>query len=174
MDENRFEEILVKNLTETENRINKSVNEKIETILVKKLTETEERINKRIDDSHKYLEQKIDNVQANLEQKLEDSHKYLEQKIDDVKVSLEEKINDSHKYLEQKIIDNGFYFEHTYGEKISAIFDKLQLNDDLKKIDEKENKKIQKQIEKNSAELMSHELRISKIEKEINSKKVKI
>ena len=115
MDEKRFEEILVKNLAETENRINKGVDEKIETILVKKLTETEKRINKRIDDSHRYLEQKINNVQAN---------------------------------LEQKIIDNGFYFEHTYGEKISAIFDKLQLNDDLKKIDEKENKRIQKQIEK--------------------------
>ena len=141
MDEKKFEEILVKNLTQTEKKMEKIMDEKIETVLVKNLAETENRINSRMDERITTLERKMD------------------QKYD---------------LLEQKIIDNGFYFEHTYGEKISAIFDKLQLNNDLKQIEDAESKQIQKQIENNSAKLFSHEIRISKIEKEINSKKIKI
>lgn len=48
--------------------------------------------------------------------------------------------------MEQKRIDDNFYFEHTYGEKISIIFDKLQLMDDIKNKKIKKNKNIERKL----------------------------
>lgn len=167
MDEKRFEEILVTKLEEV-------LVPRLENVLDKRFSESEERIKteiyKKMDENDERLERKIDKKLEYLENKIDENREYLENKIDENREYLENKIDENHKYLEKKIVDNAFYFEHTYGEKISAIFDKLQLNDDLKKIENEENEKIQEQIEKNSAKLMSHELRISALEKKFNSK----
>ena len=71
--------------------------------------------------------------------------------------------------MEQKRIDDNFYFEHTYGEKISIIFDKLQLMDDIKKIEDRENQKYREKIDHVEDVLMSYDFRISKLEKKVNS-----
>lgn len=67
--------------------------------------------------------------------------------------------------MEQKRIDDNFYFEHTYGEKISIIFNKLQLMDDIKEQENKENQKYKNKIEHNEDVLAMHDFRISKLEK---------
>ena len=60
----------------------------------------------------------------------------------------------------------GCYFEENYGRKISAIFDKLQLNDQMKDIEKAE---LDKYIENNVARLISHNVRITKLENAVNS-----
>ena len=62
------------------------------------------------------------------------------------------------------------YFEHVYGEKIMAIFDKLQSIDDIRNLDKEDQEKLKNQIELNSAKIMMHDSRISKLENVFNSK----
>ena len=69
--------------------------------------------------------------------------------------------------IEEKIIDNNFYFEEKYGKKIDAMFEKIMMDDQKndKKFDEYENYKAL-----NNKRLLSHEVRITNLEKAVNSK----
>lgn len=92
--------------------------------------------------------------------------KMMDDKIQDNNYKIFEYFEERFNKLEQKIIDNGFYFEEHYGKKIDIIFEKLQFNDQIKSI---ENKKLEKYKKHNDTLLMSHEVRITNLEKAVNS-----
>ena len=102
-----------------------------------------------------------------MDKKIKENNVVLFDEIDKI---IDHKIDKRFDQIEQRRIDDNFYFEHKYWDKISIIFDKLQLNDDLKKIDDEKNKKLEQRVERNSAQLMLHGNRISNLEKVVNSK----
>ena len=108
----------------------------------------------------------VEEMDKRIDEKLEQNNKMLIERMD----GRFDEVNHKFEQMEQKRIDDNFYFEHTYGEKISIIFDKLQLMDDIKKIEEKETQKYRKKVEHNGDVLALHDFRISKLEKKINSK----
>ena len=61
------------------------------------------------------------------------------------------------------------YLEYTYGEKISAIFDKIQSMEEIMIRNEKENQKYREVVDHHSDILYSHDFRISNIEKKVSS-----
>lgn len=77
-----------------------------------------------------------------------------------------EKIDENFKKVDEKIIDSNFYFEENYGRKIDIIFEKLQLEDEKEDVKIKEFEKFKNQ---NNAKLLSHDVRITKLEKVVNS-----
>lgn len=107
----------------------------------------------------------MNNQFIEIEEKMNKRFIETEEKI----VDLEKRMNKRFDEIEQQRIDDNFYFEHKYWDKISIIFDKLQLNDDIKKIEDERNLKLQQKVEKNSAKLMSLDFRVSKLEKNVNS-----
>ena len=124
---------------------------KFEELLIKNNTnliaEMDKRMDKRFEENNKMIIEEID--------------KRMDKRFDEVNKRFEQ--------MEQKRIDDNFYFEHTYGEKISIIFDKLQLMEDIKKIEDKENQKYRKKVDHIEDMLMSYDFRISKLEKKVNS-----
>ena len=111
------------------------------------------------------LEGKFDGLEGRFDG-LEGRFNGLEGRFDILERNMEQRLAE----VEQKRIDDNFYFEHKYWDKISIIFDKLKLNDDLKKIEEQKNIKLQEKVENNSAKLMSLDFRVSQLEKNVNSK----
>ena len=77
-----------------------------------------------------------------------------------------EKIDENFKKVDEKIIDSNFYFEENYGRKIDIIFEKLQLEDEKEDVKIKEFEEFKNQ---NNAKLLSHDVRITKLEKVVNS-----
>ena len=77
-----------------------------------------------------------------------------------------EKIDENFKNVNEKIIDSNFYFEENYGRKIDIIFEKLQLEDEKEDVKIKEFEEFKSQ---NNAKLLSHDVRITKLEKVVNS-----
>ena len=77
-----------------------------------------------------------------------------------------EKIDEKFKKVDEKIIDSNFYFEENYGRKIDIIFEKLQLEDEKKDVKIKEFEEFKSQ---NNAKLLSHDVRITNLEKVVNS-----
>lgn len=77
-----------------------------------------------------------------------------------------EKIDENFKNVNEKIIDSNFYFEENYGRKIDIIFEKLQLEDEKEDVKIKEFEEFKNQ---NNAKLLSHDVRITKLEKVVNS-----
>ena len=61
------------------------------------------------------------------------------------------------------------YLEYTYGEKISAIFDKIQSMEEIMLRNEKENQKYRERVDHHSDILYSHDFRISGLEKKVSS-----
>ena len=82
---------------------------------------------------------------------------------------LETKMNEKMDKLETKIIDNGCYFEVTYGEKIDAIFERLQINDDTSIKEKRDYEKFKKKLEHNDIILASYDFRIQKLEQQVNA-----
>lgn len=144
MDKKDFEEILVKNnqnlIEGIDKKVNITIEQKIKENNVVLLDEIDKKIDQKIDKRFKEIDKKFAQIDKRFDQ------------------------------IEQRRIDDNFYFEHKYWDKISIIFDKLQLNDDLKKLDDEKNKKLEQRVERNSAQLMLQGNRISKLEKVINSK----
>ena len=120
----------------------------------------------------KVLDEKIDRVEKKLD-RIEERLDRIEERLDRVEERLDrveerlDKVEGENKTLYEKIVDMGFYFEETYGSKISAIFDKLQLIDEKQSI---QKEKIKKHLNHNDALLMSHDIRITNLEKVVNSK----
>ena len=113
---------------------------------------------KTLSDGQNKMEQKLNEMEQN---RIEDN-KNIEEKFN--------KVNQKLNKMEQNRIDDNFYFEQKYYDKISIIFDKLQLNDELKDSEKDETKKLQDQVEKNSANIMQHEFKIARLEKLVKSK----
>lgn len=120
--------------------------------------------------NQKLIEMMDIKVENNNQKLIEEMDKRMDSKIKNNNKQLIEEMNRRFDEMEQKRIDDNFYFEHTYWDKISIIFDKLQLMEEKHELEKAETEKIQQKIENNSAKLMSHDFRISKLEQNINSK----
>ena len=90
----------------------------------------------------------------------------MEVKNNKLKQEIFEKIDEKFKKVDEKIIDSNFYFEENYGRKIDIIFEKLQLEDEKKDVKIKEFEEFKSQ---NNAKLLSHDVRITNLEKVVNS-----
>ena len=152
MDEKRFEEILERNNEKIINSLKKDTEEKLsglEKRTEEKLSGLEKRTEKKLNGLEKRTEEKLSGLEKRTEEKLNVLEKRMEKRFDEI---------------EQKRIDDNFYFEHKYWDKISIIFDKLQLNDDIKKTEDERNLKLEQKVENNSSKLMSLDFRVSKLE----------
>ena len=141
MDEKRFEEILERNNEKIINSLKKDTEEKLSGL--------EKRTEEKLSGLEKRTEKKLNGLEKRTEEKLNVLEKRMEKRFDEI---------------EQKRIDDNFYFEHKYWDKISIIFDKLQLNDDIKKTEDERNLKLEQKVENNSSKLMSLDFRVSKLE----------
>jgi len=112
----------------------------------------------------------VEILENNNQNLIKEMDRRMADKIKDNNKMLIEMMDRRFNEMEQKRIDDNFYFEHTYWDKISIIFDKLQLMEEKHELEKAEAEKIQQKIEHNSAKLMSHDFRISKLEPNINSK----
>ena len=114
------------------------------------------------------VESRLDNVETRLD-KVENRMDSLENRMDNLDqniIILNQKIIESERNQNRKLA----YFEHVYGEKIAAIFDKLKLNDDIRDSEKLDQEKLKKEIELSSAKILMHDYRISKLEKNVSSK----
>lgn len=140
----------------------------------------EQTLDKRFDEYDKKMDNRFESYDKKLERMFEENNKKLialindsaetilaitNKKIDD----LDKKIDENYEKLEQKIIDNNFYLERTYGDKIDAMFEKIMMMDKMKYDDHKEIKNLDKRIDYNHTVLGSHDIRITKLEKEAAS-----
>lgn len=141
IDEKRFIEILENN--------NKKIFEKFDQI-DKRFEQVDERFNQ--------MDKKFDKKIGKLEIKMNENMSKLETKI-----------NGNVDKLETKIIDNGCYFEVTYGQKIDAIFEKLQINDETLVKEKQDYERFKKRFEHNDTILASHDIRIHKLEQQVNA-----
>ena len=140
MDERKFEELLLKN---NDNLIQR-MDIKFEDMLIK----NNETLMKKMDE-------KIDKA-------LIKNNETLMKKI---KKEINLEIIESEKRQNSKLA----YLEYTYGEKISAIFDKIQSMEEIMIRNEKENQKYREVVDHHSDILYSHDFRISNIEKKVSS-----
>ena len=144
MDERKFEELLLKN---NDNLIQK-MDIKFEDMLIK----NNETLMKKMDEK---IDEKIDKA-------LSKNNEVLMKKI---KKEINFEIIESEKRQNSKLA----YLEYTYGEKISAIFDKIQSMEEIMIRNEKENQKYREVVDHHSDILYSHDFRISNIEKKVSS-----
>ena len=147
MTEERFEEILIKNnqflIQEMDKRIDKKIEEKLKK-------------------NNQYL---IQQMNERMDKKFEEFEQRMNQKFEDYEQGISKKLEEADRKLNGKLA----IFEKEYGEKISAIFDKIQLIDDIKKNTDYENQKYFERIENHDDLLYSHELRISELEDKVSS-----
>lgn len=144
MDEKKFEELLLKN---NDNLIQK-MDTKFEDMLIKNNEALMQKMDEKIDE-------KIDKA-------LSKNNEVLMKKI---KKEINLEIIESEKRQNSKLA----YLEYTYGEKISAIFDKIQSMEEIMIRNEKENQKYREVVDHHSDILYSHDFRISNIEKKVSS-----
>lgn len=144
MDEKRLVE-LMKDTVE-------SNNEKLVQMMDNKIQANNEKLVQMMDDK----------IQANNEKLVQ----IMDDKIQTNNYKIIEYFEKRFKQLEEKIIDNSFYFEEHYGKKIDIIFEKLQFNDQIKS---KEDEQLQKYKKQNDTLLISHEVRITNLEKVVNA-----
>ena len=140
MDERKFEELLLKN--------NDNLIQKMDTKFTGMLSKNNETLMQKMDE-------KIDKA-------LIKNNETLMKKI---KKEINLEIIESEKRQNSKLA----YLEYTYGEKISAIFDKIQSMEEIMIRNEKENQKYREVVDHHSDILYSHDFRISNIEKKVSS-----
>lgn len=110
----------------------------------------------------------LENNNKKIFEKFEQIDKKFE-KVDERFNDMDKKINENMEKLEIKIMDNACYFEVTYGQKIDAIFEKLQINDETLVKEKKDYEKFKKRFEHNDIILASHDFRIQKLEQQVNA-----
>ena len=111
------------------------------------------------------IQDKIDGMQDQIGG-IQDKIDGMQNQMNQFEERIDKKIYEAQRNQNRKLA----YFEHVYGGKITAIFDKLQLIDDMRNLDKEDQEKFKNQIELNSAEIMMHDSRISKLENVFNSK----
>lgn len=101
------------------------------------------------------------------------NNEYLIKEIDKAKKELKKELKKEFKKeikkSEERQNEKLAYLEFNYGEKISAIFDKIQSMEEIMKRNEKENQKYRRIVNHHSDILYSHNLRISDIENKFSS-----
>ena len=163
MDERKFEELLLKN---NDNLIQK-MDIKFEDMLIKNnetlMKKMDEKIDKALIKNNETLMQKIDKkMDEKIDNALSKNNETLMKKI---KKEINLEIIESEKRQNSKLA----YLEYTYGEKISAIFDKIQSMEEIMIRNEKKNQKYREVVDHHSDILYSHDFRISNIEKKVSS-----
>ena len=143
MEEKKFEELLLKNNQNLIQEMDKKF-EKNNQILMQE-------VDKKFKKNNQILIQEVD-------KKFDKNNQILMQEMD-------KKIEESEERQNAKLA----YLEYTYGEKISAIFDKIQSIEDIMKRNEEENKKYKKAVDRHGDILYSHDFRISKLEDKFSS-----
>ena len=129
--------------------------EKFRELLSKNNQDLMQEMNKKFEKNNQNLIQEID-------KKFEKNNEYLLQEMDK---KLDKRIKESEERQNAKLA----YLEYTYGEKISAIFDKIQSIEDVMKKSEEENQKYKKIIDRHGDILYSYDIKISKLEDKISS-----
>lgn len=104
------------------------------------------------------IEKAMQKMNITMDQKIEKAMKKMN-------TTMKNALNESEKRQNSKLA----YLEFTYGEKISAIFDKIQSIEDIMKRQEKENQKYRKSVDHHGDILYSHDFRISKLEDKVSS-----
>lgn len=129
--------------------------EKFRELLSKNNQDLMQEMNKKFEKNNQNLIQEID-------KKFEKNNEYLLQEMDK---KLDKRIKESEERQNAKLA----YLEYTYGEKISAIFDKIQSIEDGMKKREEENQKYKKIVDRQGDILYSYDIKISKLEDKISS-----
>ena len=154
MDEKRVVELMEEN------------NEKLYKVMEinnQKLVDMMDKNNEKLCELMKINNQKLANM---MDEKIEANNEKISIMIDE-KIKENNKILDKRfDQLEEKIIDNNFYFEEKYGKKIDAMFEKIMMDDEKNKAEHKE---FENYMALNNSKLLSHEVRITKLEKTVNS-----
>ena len=110
------------------------------------------------------LDEKLDQkLEEKLSVKFAENNKFL---LNEISNLLDNKISESERNQNRKFA----YFEHVYGEKISAIFDKITSIEEMLADTRVETIKNQNQIKHQDDILFEHSFRISNLEKKVNSK----
>ena len=178
MEEKKFKELLLENNKILINEIDKKTDQKIEKAMQKMDTTMDQKIEIALEKNNKILMREMDKI---IDHKIEKNNKVLIQQMEE---TMDQKIDTSleknNKVLMQQMENminkseerqNGklAYLEFTYGEKISAIFDKIQSIEDMIKENQKQSEKYWKKVDRHDDILYSYDLRISKLEGMVNS-----
>ena len=152
MDEKRFVELLEINNKKLINEFNSKF-EQIDGKLV------------QIDSRFEQIDGKLVQIDKRFEQ-IDRRFEELDNKFDKKINNLECKLDKEIRRLEEKIIDNAFYFEENYGKKIDAMFEKIMMDGEKNKVEHKE---FENYMALTNSKLLSHEVRITELEKTSNS-----
>ena len=163
MNEKKFEELLLKN----NDNLMRKMDTKFEDMLIKNNETLMQKMDTKFEDmlikNNETLMQKIDEkMDEKIDKALSKNNETLMKKI---RKEINFEIIESEKRQNSKLA----YLEYTYGEKISAIFDKIQSIEEIMIRNEKENQKYRKSVDHHSDILYSHDFRISSIEKKVSS-----
>ena len=119
-----------------------------------------------VNEIDKKTDQKIEKAMKKMNEAMDQKIGIAMQKMNEtMDQKIESALNESEKRQNSKLA----YLEFTYGEKISAIFDKIQSIEDIMKRQEKENQKYRKSVDHHGDILYSHDFRISKLEDKVSS-----
>ena len=141
MDEKRFKDLLFEN--------NKYL-----------IQEMDVRIDSKIKENNKYLIQEMD---VRIDSKIKENNEYLFQEMDKM---MDKKIFESERRQNQKLAK----LEHEYGDKISAIFDKVMSIDEKLSDTRGLSIKNENKLNQHDDMLFSQGYRISKLEEQVYSK----
>ncbi len=116
-------------------------------------------------DENKFKELLLENNKILINEIDKKTDQKIEKAMQKMNTTMENALKESEKRQNSKLA----YLEFTYGEKISAIFDKIQSIEDIMKKQEKENQKYRKSVDRHGDILYSHDFRISKLEDKVSS-----
>ena len=143
MTEEKFKELLQEN--------NKHTDEKIREFLQENHKILMEKMDKKFEENNKVLMEKMD-------KKFEENNKILMKEMDRKIEKLDRSINGKLAVLENE-----------YGQKISVIFDKIQLMDERLSVQDGQNQRFNKKFNNHDEILYSQDLRITELESKVSS-----
>ena len=143
MTEEKFKELLQEN--------NKHTDEKIREFLQENHKILMEKMDKKFEENNKVLMEKMD-------KKFEENNKILMKEMDRRIEKLDRSINGKLAVLENE-----------YGQKISVIFDKIQLMDERLSVQDGQNQRFNKKFNNHDEILYSQDLRITELESKVSS-----
>ena len=158
MTEEKFKELLQEN--------NKHTDEKIREFLQENHKILMEKMDKKFEENNKVLMEKMD-------KKFEENNKVLMEKMDkkfeeNNKILMKEMDRRIEK-LDRSINGKLAVLENEYGQKISVIFDKIQLMDERLSVQDGQNQRFNKKFNNHDEILYSQDLRITELESKVSS-----
>ena len=173
MDEKRFIEIIEANNEKLANLMDKKIevnNEKLANLIDEKIEVNNEKLANLIDEKIEANNEKLANL---IDEKIIANNgriaDFMEMNNEALLLKLDkrfEKIEREIKEIKIKVNYDKAYFEETYGQKDNILFQKVELNERLHAIERKELDKYKKE---NNERLNSYDVRITNLEKVVNS-----